>query len=218
MQAWTCILVLLLAATQAPAPASLRIVSPAPPSPVVSVPYRFQLQALGGQSPYHWTLSEGKLAPGLTLDPSGLLSGTPTKAGPLRATVRVTDSSTPPQSATQQISAEALPAFALRWKQPPKVQSGGIFGSVEVENNLPESVDLTLIVVGVNQYGKSNVLGYQHDTIRPKTAIPVIPFGFSLPPGLYVVHADAYAESSTTGALYHARLQTRSTLEVVAPT
>ncbi len=215
MSSSACILVLLLAAAQATAP--LRMVEAVPPELLVSAPYNFQLRATGGTPPYRWTVTEGKLPPGLKLDPAGLLSGTPTTTTPLRVTVRVTDSSTPPESASKEIRAEALPSFALRWKQPPRVQNGGIFGSIEVVNNLAESVDLTLIIVAVNEHGKSNVLGYQHATIRPKTATPVIPFGINLPPGLYVVHADAYAESSTT-ALYHSRLQAPSTLAVVAPT
>lgn len=209
-----CILVLLFAAAQAPSPQPLRIETTLLPVPVVSTPYNARLLALDGQPPYKWSLVVGTLPPGLKLDPSGLLLGTPTKPGPLRFTVRVTDSSTPPQNATQELRTDALAAFALRWKRPPKVENGGIFGSVEVVNSLPQNLDLTLIIVGVNDIGKAYVLGYQHAAIRPKTVTPVIPFGFTLPTGNYVVHADAYAELPTTGTLYHARLQTPSALAV----
>jgi hypothetical protein len=59
----------------------------------------------GGLGPYTWSVVSGALPPGLSLDPgSGMVTGTPTKAGYFHPTVQVTDSSTP----TPQVASAAL--------------------------------------------------------------------------------------------------------------
>jgi hypothetical protein len=62
--------------------------------------YTTNLAAVGGHTPYTWSLASGALPPGLTLKPTGVISGTPSKAGTYPFTVEVTDSSSPPQSAS----------------------------------------------------------------------------------------------------------------------
>jgi arabinan endo-1,5-alpha-L-arabinosidase len=60
----------------------------------VTVSYSATLAASGGTGAgYTWTLSTGTLPAGLTLAPSGTLSGTPTAAGTFDFTVEVMDSS-----------------------------------------------------------------------------------------------------------------------------
>ncbi len=63
------------------------------PSGEVGVPYPDQqLTATGGVAPYTWSVIAGDaLPPGLTLSPSGLISGTPTTAADYSFTVEVTD-------------------------------------------------------------------------------------------------------------------------------
>ncbi len=51
------------------------------------------LAATGGTTPYTWTLSGGSLPGGLGLDPTGVLSGTPTSPGTYAFGVRATDAS-----------------------------------------------------------------------------------------------------------------------------
>ena len=54
------------------------------------------LKATGGTAPYTWALSTGSsLPPGLTLNASGTISGSPTTAGAYNFSVTVTDSATP---------------------------------------------------------------------------------------------------------------------------
>lgn len=53
--------------------------------------YQVHFFAVGGVQPYTWDLVAGQFPPGLGLDKSGLLSGTPTTAGTFTFTVRVTD-------------------------------------------------------------------------------------------------------------------------------
>jgi hypothetical protein len=58
----------------------------------VGVPYDLQLTAVGGTAPYTWSVASGTLPPGLTLSPTGKLSGTPTESGTFNFTIKVTDS------------------------------------------------------------------------------------------------------------------------------
>lgn len=62
-------------------PANANFTSAAPPSPlVVGMPYSHTFSATGAPAPT-FSLTSGTLPPGLTLSPSGVLSGTPTSAG-----------------------------------------------------------------------------------------------------------------------------------------
>src|SRR5664280_1636557 len=70
------------------------------PAGTVLVPYSANLGASGGTPPYAWSVISGTLPIGLTLDSSGLISGTPTVAGASNFTVQVQDSSSPPVLAT----------------------------------------------------------------------------------------------------------------------
>ena len=59
----------------------------------VGVAYSQTLAVTGGTIPYVWSISAGALPPGLSLGAStGIISGTPTTAGPYSFTVKVTDS------------------------------------------------------------------------------------------------------------------------------
>ena len=53
-----------------------------------------QLSAAGGVPPYLWSLVSGGLPPGLTLSPTGSISGTPNTNGSFTFTARVTDGAT----------------------------------------------------------------------------------------------------------------------------
>jgi hypothetical protein len=79
----------------------LTVVVPALPSGQVSQPYQASTTATGGTQPYTWGISSGNLPPGLDLAAGGRISGTPSASGNFQFGLRVTDSSSPPQSATQ---------------------------------------------------------------------------------------------------------------------
>ncbi|MFN7148724.1 MAG: choice-of-anchor U domain-containing protein [Microthrixaceae bacterium] len=51
------------------------------PTMTFGEPFTHQLQATGGVGPIQWSVLSGNLPPGITLDSSGLLSGTPTGNG-----------------------------------------------------------------------------------------------------------------------------------------
>jgi hypothetical protein len=63
--------------------------------------YSATLAATGGTTPYSWTLASGTLPTGITLQSTGVISGTTSQTGTFSFTVQVTDSSSPKQTATR---------------------------------------------------------------------------------------------------------------------
>ena len=85
--------------------AVLKITSKSPlASGKVGTAYSVSLKASGGATPYSWSRLQGSLPPGLTLSQSGVISGTPTKAGTWKATLQVTDASSPVQVAKKALT------------------------------------------------------------------------------------------------------------------
>ena len=81
---------------------SLYITSMSLPDGIIGETYNASLQAGGGTTPYTWTLISGKLPSGLTLNPSGTISGTPTQSEEQIFTVQVNDATN--STANQQFS------------------------------------------------------------------------------------------------------------------
>jgi hypothetical protein len=80
-----------------------------PPVPIQrSIPYAFTLLAQKGIGTVSWSLTGGTLPAGLMLDSTGLISGSPTADGTFSFTVKASDSSSPPQSATAQESIQVI--------------------------------------------------------------------------------------------------------------
>ena len=73
-------------------PAPTMVVTPsALPEPVAGEAFAQQLTASGGVAPYSFALTSGTLPTGLTLSPTGLLSGVATQVGSFNITITVTD-------------------------------------------------------------------------------------------------------------------------------
>ena len=70
---------------------SITVTTTTLPQAVVSESYFRSLVATGGASPYSWSVSGGVLPAGVTLDPSGVLSGTPTEQGVFAFTAKALD-------------------------------------------------------------------------------------------------------------------------------
>ncbi len=183
------------------------------PKAILTASYEAKLAATGGVLPRTWEVIAGSLPPGLNLDPvSGKISGAPTALGQFRFAVEVSDSDDPADTRSREFTLAVISALVVEWKSVPAVTLDGIVGSVKLANQTATDVDLTMIVVAVNEIGKAFVLGYQHFTFAAQTTIPEIPFGSALPRGDYIVHADVIAEVPGKNAIYRARLQTSEPL------
>ena len=91
-------------------PSDLVILTDSLPKANFNEPYAYILEAQGGTEPYTWSLSQGQLPDGLTLDPAtGRIAGTPSAAGTLTFTVQVTDASDPVLSDSRTLSISISP-------------------------------------------------------------------------------------------------------------
>src|SRR6185312_5980448 len=92
------------AASTAPQPTPLTVSTSSLPSATFGTTYSQILSAAGGSPAYTWSISSGSLPPGLSLAPSGAISGTPTQGGAFSFNVTVNDSAIPQQSQTVALS------------------------------------------------------------------------------------------------------------------
>jgi len=84
---------------------ALTITTVSLPAGMVGEAYSAMPEATGGATPYTWSVSAGKLPAELSLNPAtGKISGTPTESGTVNFTIKVTDSTTPAQEATEELS------------------------------------------------------------------------------------------------------------------
>lgn len=110
---------------------------------------------------------------------------------------------------------EALP-LSVTWQQGPAYANGGIYGSVQVANATTRELDVVILAVAVNGYGRAITLGYQRVRMLGNAMRRDIRFGSQLPPGNYVVHADAVAEIPSLSLIYRANTHAAS-IDVTAP-
>ncbi len=94
------------------------------PDAVVGKPYSFALTATGGTSPDTWSISSGALPAGLSLSPSGIISGTPTTAPGTSFTLTLIDSALPAQSRTSSFSLRVAIPLAVTTLSIPNPQIG----------------------------------------------------------------------------------------------
>lgn len=81
-------------------PAAFAIATTSLPKAYLDSEYDHQLQTSGGNPPAAWTILSGSLPSGLSMNPSGRITGTPTNAGSFPLTLRATDL----QGTIQQVS------------------------------------------------------------------------------------------------------------------
>lgn len=107
----------------------LTVATPSPlPSGVVGVPYSTQLTNDGGGQ-VTWLVSAGALPVGLTLSPTGLLSGTPTTVGATSFTAFIKDATTT-RSDTKTLALEILAPLTASPVVVPAAEVGVVFKGV----------------------------------------------------------------------------------------
>jgi hypothetical protein len=70
---------------------TLTILTESIPQSTVGVPFNFQIEAIGGTGPYHFTAFDGELPAGLHLTGSGKIVGKPREVADTTFFVTVTD-------------------------------------------------------------------------------------------------------------------------------
>lgn len=178
--------------------------------------YEYRFHARGGVPVLQWRVEKGALPPGMKLEDDGRLHGAPEYKGEFRFTVSVRDGSNPQQAVRKEFTLHVFSAFTLTWKVPAHVNGNRIEGSVAVSNATPEDIDLTFIVMAIAANGRATAIGYQHFVLARGTIGKELPFGETLPSGVYVVNVDAVGEVAAKNLIYRERLQTPSALQVAA--
>jgi hypothetical protein len=199
---------------------ALEFVTKSLPDGLVGEAFEVQLKASGGAPPYAWALDpRSKLPPGLMLAKNGLISGTPNVPGDYIFTIQLRDEGPPTGWVQLAFKVTVRAAFAVVWRQDPAVRGNQIVGQVVVYNNVDDGVDLTVIIVAVNEVNKAFALGYERLELGRKSETKAIPFGkqMNLPIGKYVVHVDAIGEVPSKNRIYRARQQTPGPLTVASP-
>ncbi len=166
-------------------------------------PYLANFSAAGGKPPYTWSLTAGKLPPGITLSPSGALTGilNVTAIGKTNFKVQVKDSSTPQQRASAIVILPAAAATAacnnITWDQS---------GTSTPEVDLPDLGTGSYLGTEGGLYpGGSNVRPATHEADGIALANGIVPLdanGNSDPSGKYVLLAIGVSISRTMFAQY----------------
>ena len=90
---------------------SLQISTTLLPEITAGTAYDAPVDGVGGTAPYHWSISTGTLPSGISLGSStGIFTGTTSQTGQFNFTVKLTDSSSPAQTATQALAVTVIPA------------------------------------------------------------------------------------------------------------
>jgi uncharacterized repeat protein (TIGR01451 family) len=95
---------------------------PTPPPGWTHTLYNQTLTVSGGTSPYTWSLASGSLPAGITLNASGVLTGTPTATGTFSFTAKVTDALG--QTATEATTLTIGTGVTTNFSAPPAGQVG----------------------------------------------------------------------------------------------
>ena len=186
---------------------ALQIITPALPAPVMGEKYDVQLRAIGGHPPYRWTIQGGTALPaGLSLDPnSGRITGTPQSSDEFSVLVEVADSAEPPLTHTKLLVAQSGAPLTVRWTVRPHIIATNIAGAVRVANGSHDTLDMTVVVMAVNENGRATALRYERLNLPPGKETPDLTFDVLLPVGQYVAHVDAVGEVAEKKTIYRDR-------------
>lgn len=110
-----------------PPSTGLSITAVSLPDGIIGTNYSQTIQATGGTTPYAWAINMGSLCTGLSLNSStGALSGTVAVPQHCTFTVQVTDSATPPQTATREFSVSFVASSTTLTAQVTPFQTGAL--------------------------------------------------------------------------------------------
>jgi Domain of unknown function (DUF4082)/Bacterial Ig domain/Putative Ig domain len=136
-----------LATLTVTAPPALHITTSQLPAATLAGSYSSTLIASGGSTPYTWTLATGQLPSGLTLNPNGTLSGTPSLAGSFPFSVQVKDAAG--SSASQAFSinvATPLPSVAIT----APANGATVSATLNISGTASDTVSLSSVQISVD--------------------------------------------------------------------
>ena len=184
------------------------------PTGSLGAPYTATLAATGGVVPYTWSLVTGQLPPGLTLNSSGSISGTPTSSGGYAFGVQVSDSSGAKAIGQAGITIRA----ALTISTPATLASGAVgaaytqgltatggaapYSWAITSGNLPNGVTLgasTGVISGTPTQTGSFQIGVQ--VVDSSSATATATFSIAIANGL-VISTAPVLPSATVGVAY----------------
>jgi hypothetical protein len=165
--------------TATEAPGALGIITASLPNGLVGTAYTATLAAMGGQTPYTWSVTSGSLPAGLTLAAAtGVISGTPTAAEDKTFTVRVEDSFAVKKTAEKSFTVSIAATGAIQI----------------VENNLPEGIVGTAYSATVTALGGTAPLAWT-------VSAGALPAGLSLAAATGIISGTPTAAGETTFTL-----------------
>ena len=108
------------------------------------------------------------------------------------------------QTKTLTLSTEA--PLITSWSKRAEVNGRRIDGSVKVTNTTGRDLDLTFVVLAVNDIGRATAIGYQHFSLKQNTRDQELPFGDTLSAGNYDVNVDVVGEEPVSKMIFRSRL------------
>ncbi|QHN05215.1 Ig domain-containing protein [Granulicella sp. WH15] len=153
---------------------TLTVVNGNPPVGTVGTAYTTSLSAMGGTLPYTWSVASGTLPAGLTLSPTGVISGTPTAKGVSTFTAQAKDATG--ATATGVVAITINPASTSTLQIPVTTLPGGTV-------NVPYSAPIT-VTGGTGPYTCTLTSG-------------TLPAGLTLSPTCQVTGTPTTAGTST---------------------
>jgi hypothetical protein len=165
--------------------------------------YGFYLQSTGGITPHRWRIVSGSLPRGLQFEDSGTITGSPLESGVFEFTVGLSDNR---QQVERKLTLSVETPFKTQWARHAQVNGKRIDGSIKVSNTTGRDLDLTFVVLAVNDIGRATAIGYQHFPLKANTRDQELPFGDTLSPGNYAVNVDVVGEEPQSNMIFRARL------------
>jgi len=137
----------------------LRVSTTTLPTDSPGLAYATGLMAAGGFPPYTWSVTQGSLPAGLTLQAAtGLISGTATEPGTSNFTAQVSDSGMPPASASANLSISV---------NPPPARSAALYATDRTGAQIASDGSLSLLPSSPEQAINGSPLGLASSPTLP---------------------------------------------------
>ena len=174
--------------------------SPTLPAGAAGTFYSQSLKASAGSPPYVWSLIAGALPPGLSLSPSGAITGIPTSSGTLNFTAKVTDSTSSSATQTFSLTVGSSLVFTSAYRIPQIVDGGGWTTRISIINTDQVPVTFTFRFWGDDGSAMAFPILNQAPGVLSGTLAPGATF-FAQSAGTSSTLQQGWAEVATSGQI-----------------